>query len=1154
MSFLRSLKSHRVSLAAMIGLCMPWLTITTAVAQSTGTVQGVVKDASGAIVPGAIVIATNSATQQKTETVSNTAGVYSFSFLPTGEYSLSVEHVGFNRFLREKVIVDVAAVVVLDINLQVGVATQTVDVSSSAEQLQAASSELSHVVDDTMMTSLPLSSRNFTQILALSPGVTANAIDAGALGRNSVNISANGARPWDNNVVLNGMNADNPNSQGFDDAPDKTGIAIPAPDAIEEFKVQTGLYDAEFGKEGGGTVNVVTKSGTNQFHGTAFEFFRNTDLNANTFFLNATGKPTPVFQQNQYGGTIGGPVKKDKLFFFVSYQATDQDNGVSSSSNKTTFLPVLGDRTAQALGSIYGGQKGLFGGVAVAPDGSNINPVALALLNAKLPNGQYAVPSACILTNSTTGYCALTAPAIFREKQIISDGDYSITSKQRLTLKTLYSHDPTFLPFESGVSVLGFGENDTHANTNTSLSYTYTITPTLVNEVRVGYAKNLDIQVPVTPITSAQLGMAPAPLPDMPSISISGEFSLGAGQNENQVIRQSIYEVDDTLSKSLGRHQIKLGGSFNPVRELYSDLFVQRGVISISSFPDFLLGMSAAQNGSSYSNLNQTLVGNGRPAVYPNFNNFALFAQDDYRITDHLTLNLGLRYQFNGQQTYGDGKNANWDFRLHPQGIPPAGGTLAGLVVPANIPSNITIPSGVTKLPGDTYVDHQYWLGFSPRVGLAWRPFQKMQNIVVRVGYGMFYSAVTGTYAIGTTEQEPFYVSYVAGGSTGPTTTLQNPWPTPAPPLSAFPIWQPIALGTNPITYPFDPKMVPPRTQTYSGNIQGEVKTVLITVGYVGSRSTNLLAWATPNQAGLASPTSPINGQTTNTLANLLQRVPYVGFNPSNNGVGEFMDVSCPSEQACAASPYDGNPFWSRYNSIQLSATKRYANGLSFSAAYTRSHSVDDLNASTTGRQQSLNGTTGDYHNPQSGPSSFIRRNVFTASYLYEIPKANFAKGALDYVVNGWALSGVAIVESGVPFSITDSRGGTIVGGQGSYAQFAPGIGPGNIPISNPTIAHYFNTSAFVAPPALGDGTWFGDAPRNFMTGPGFWNTDLAVAKVFPIRESIHMEFRTEFFNIFNHPNFSNPGSAVSSASSFGVISNTVSSPRILQLALKLRF
>lgn len=1133
------------------------LSAAVALAQSTGTVQGVVKDPSGGIVPAATVTLLNLATQQKAQATTTAAGTYSFAFLPPGEYSLTVDHAGFTHFVRDRIPVDVAGVAVVDVTLQVGAATETVTVAGAAQQLQSTTSELGHVVDNTMMNAVPLSSRNFTQILALSPGVTANAIDAGALGRNSVNISANGARPWDNNVVLNGMNADNPMSQGFDDAPDKTGVPVPAPDAIEEFKVQTGLYDAEFGKEGGGTVNMVTKSGGAQYHGTAYEFFRNTRLDANNFFQNATRAPKPTLNQNQYGGTVGGPVIRQKLFFFVSYQGTDQKNGVSSSSNKTTFLPLLGDRTRQGIAQYWAGKTGVFGGVPIAADGSNINPAAIALLNAKLPGGSYAIPSPCVVTTANTGFCALSAPAIFNEKQIIANGDLAVTDKQRLSLKTLYSHDPTQLPFEGGTNVLGFGETDYHANTNLSLSHTYTITPTMVNEIRAGYNKNLVNQAPIEPITSAQLGMAPAVVPGMASISISGMFNAGAGRNENQIIRQQQFEIDDTLNKVWGRHQVRLGGNFDPTRILYSDLFVQRGEIQIQSFPDFLLGMSGAQNGTPYSNLSQTLIGNGRPAVYPVLNNFALFAQDDFRVNDRLTLNLGLRYQYNGQAYYSDGRMSNWDFRLYPKDVPPAEGTLSGLVLPANTPSNIPIPAGVTKLSTNTLIDNQNHLGFSPRIGMAWRPLKSLNNLVIRMGYGLFYSAVAGTYSIGTSAGEPYYISTLAGGASNNTVTLQNPF-APFPPSSAFPVYQPIKLGSNPVIYPYDPKMKQPHTQSYSGNIQYELHRILFQAGYVGSQTTNIVGFVAPNEAGLATPQNPIHGQTNSTLSNLLLRVPYVGFAPGIDSIGEFMNTYCSSEQACSAAPYDGNPFWSRYNSFQLSVTKRYSNGLSFSGAYTWARSIDIINGNTNGRQQSLGGVTGDIHNPPVGPSNFIRRNVFTGSYLYEIPKWSSLTGAFNQIVNGWAISGVVIIESGLPFNITDSRGGTIYGiggsGGGNLAQFAPGKGPQDVPVSNPTLSHYFNTAAFVPPLKINDGTDFGNAPRNFMTGPGFWNTDLAVVKVFPVRESLRVEFRSEFFNLFNHPNFGNPGGAVQASSSFGVVSTTVSSPRIVQFALRVRF
>ena len=1099
---------------ALLFGALVWLAVAagTASAQSTGTIQGIVKDSSGGAVPDSAVVLTNDATTQLIRAATNATGTYSFAFLAPGGYSITVDHPGFARFVRQHITVDIAAVVVVDVNLQVGSSAQSVNVESQTAQLQTADSELSHVVDNTMMNALPLSSRNFTQILALSPGVTANVIDAGAIGRNSVNISANGARPWDNNVVLNGMNADNPMSQGFDDAPDKTGVPVPSPDAIEQFKVQTGLYDAEFGKEGGGTVNILTKSGTNGFHGTAFEFFRNTSLDANSFFQNASRGAKPIFRQNQYGGTLGGPVVKDKAFFFVSYQGTNQANGVSTSSNKTTFLPVLGDRSRQSLGRIYGGRAGVFGGAAVATDGSNINPVAMALVNAKLPNGAYVIPSPCVVTSATAGYCAISSPAIFNEKQIIADGDVSFTSKQRLSVKTIYSRDPETLPFQSNTSVLGFGDNEYHANTNVAAAYTYIIGPTIVNEIRAGYSRNLANEKPVEPLTAAQVGMtSPVPtVPGLASIIVNGMFTIGANRSNDRHVNQQQAELADTLSMTSGRQQLRFGGNVDPVRILNNAGFVQRGEIQIQSFPDFLLGMSGAQNGSAYSNLFQTLAGDGRTALYPSFNNFSLFAQDDFRVNDQLTLNLGLRYQFNGQAFYADGKVANYDFRFYPQGIPPAGGTLQGLVLPANVPASTPIPSGVTKLLTNTMVAEQNWLGISPRVGLAWRPVRSVQKLVVRVGYGIFYSAIAGTVQGGLTTHQPFYASVTSGGATNPTATFQNAFPN-VPQPGAFPLYQPIRLGSNQTIYPVDPLLKQPRTQQYSGNIQTEIKGVLVQVGYVGSQTTNLIGFVTPNQAGLASPGQPINGQTTNTLANLLLRVPYVGFTPGADGVGEFMNTYCQSEQACSVNPYEGKPFSSRYNSFQLSATKRYSHGLSFSGAYTWSRAIDNIAGSTSGRQISLGSVTGDFHNPAVGRSNFNRTNVFTASYLWEIPRWNAAKGFAGSLINDWSISGVVIVESGLPFSITDSRGGTIIGSNGSYGQFASGAAPSDVSINSPTLSHYFNTAAFTAPPALGNGTYLGNSPRNFLTGPGFWNTALRLPSKFPFGRTCEWSFAVSF-------------------------------------------
>jgi outer membrane receptor protein involved in Fe transport len=1123
-------------------------------AQSSGTVRGVVKDSGGAVLPNATVTLTNPGTDRKLQTTTSAVGAYSFTFVSPGQYRVTVDAPGFASFIRDQIPVDVAGVAMIDATMQVEGTKQVVTITGTPPQLQTASSSLGTVVEQKTMESVPLSSRNFTQILTLSPGVTANVVDAGALGRNSVNISANGGRPWDNNIVLNGMDADNPMSQGFDDAQDKTGVPVPSPDAIEEFKVQTGLYDSEFGKEGGGTVNIVTKSGTNKFHGTAFEFFRNTALDANGYFQKATGSPKPVFRQNQYGATLGGPIIKDKVFFFGSYEGTGQANAISSISNITTFLPVLGDRTPQAIGRLWGGQTGVFGGVPVAADGSNINPVALALINAKLPNGQYAIPAPQVLNSSTVGFSSLSSPAIFNEKQFIGDGDVVINSKQSLSFKSLYSRDPESLPFQASTNVLGFGENDYHSNLNLALSYTYVINPSMVNQLRIGYSRNYVNQVPVNPFTATSLGMTPpTSLNGTPSFLISGLFELGTNRNNNQLIRQHEGQISDTLSKSLGRHQLRFGGSYEAVRTKYQDLFVQEGELDINSFPDLLLGMSAAQNGTPQSSISEALGGNGKGAVYPAMNNFALFAQDDFQFSNQLTLNLGLRYQFSGQPYNTTGEWSNFDFRLYPQDGPPAGGTLAGLVLPANVPSNITIPAGVTKLNHNTLADHQDWFGFSPRVGFAWRPVKSNNNLVVRGGYGLFWSTLPATFAIGVSEEQPFYASVIGGGATNPNITLQNPFPG-VPALSAFPIYQPLQLGSNPVIYPYDPAMDLPRTQQYSGNVQSEFKGILFQVGYVGSRTTHIGGFVQANQAGLATPSNPIHGQTTSTQENVLERVPFIGFGPGEDSIGMFRDTYCTSVQACLTDPYGGKPFFSRYNSAQFSATKRYSKGLSFTAAYTWSNTTSDIDGFTTGRQQSLGGPVGDYHNPDVGTPSFSRTNVFSGSYVYELPTFGSFTGVRGGFINGWTISGVVIVESGLPFNVTDSRAGTILGISGSQAQFAPGMGPGNMSVSNRSISHWFNTNAFIAPPVVADGAGIGDAPWNFATGPAFWNTDFSLSKQVPLRDAFHMEFRGELFNLFNHANFANPGSNVANTSSFGVVSNTVNSPRIAQLAARVRF
>ena len=1116
----------------------------TAWAQANGTVKGILSDPNGGSAPGAAVALFNKATDQRLATMTSASGAYAFAFLSPGTYEFSAELAGFKRIAR-RVTVDIAATVTIDAIFELGQASTEVQVVSEVPQVDTASSAIGITVEQKLVTDLPLSNRNFTQILALSPGVNASVANAGSLGRNSVNISANGSRPYDNSIVLNGLVAENPMSQGFDDDVDKGGVPIPSPDALQEFRVQTALYDAETGRQGGAVIQAVTKSGTNQFHGTIFEFFRNDDLNANSFFNNQTGQPRGVLKQNQFGGTIGGPILKDKLFFFFSYQGTKQVNAASSFSTASTFLPRLtNDRSPAALGRIFGGQAGIRGGVAIAPNGSNINPVALAFLNAKLPNGQYVLPTPQTILSNGSGFSTFSLPAYFTEQQYIGDFDYQINSKNRLAAKTFFSHDPWTIPFSTsaGDNVPGFGEQDDKANWNDTLILTTTLTPNVVNEVRAGYVRNFIRQLPIEPVTDAQVGITPpvGGYTGIPLTSVTGAFTIGPATNNNQVTMIHQELVSDTLSIVKGRHQIRVGGDLNIIQVNRTNAFLTRGSLGFASFPDFLLGLSAAQNNSSFSNVNSSQVANGVIRAYPRFVNYSAFAQDDFRVNSRLTLNLGVRYQFNGDKTDKRGRIGGFDPNLvTPFLAPPASGTYAGFTVVNNC--GCTPPAGFVKVRSNSPIYDQNYLAFAPRVGLAYRPIARNDKFVFRMGYGIFWSSVAGTV----TEQsnfDPYYVWNKAGGADLLATSWQNPFPVPVPPTSAFPVYLPYTLGSTRSTLPTDPYLRQPYTQQWSANVQYNVKDYLLQIGYVGSASTHLIAGMYPNQPLLASPSNPVNGLTVNTVANRALRSPYLGWLPT--GISEYKSI-----------------LTGHYNALQLSVNHRFSSGLSLIGSYTWSHALDDDGVSAGGRNEPLGSFVGDFYNTKSawGSSSFDRTHRLVVSYSYTLPQWKFSNRLLSGAASNWTWAGVTTVQSGLPFSVTDSTSGTIYG-ISAYAQYAPGITLNNVILSGNTqsrLSRYFNTSAYTTAPVIGDGTGFGNSGRDALRGPGQLNFDTSFGREFKVgglSEVGQLQFRGEFFNIFNHAQFSNPGSNLGAASNFGVISSTTVGPRIVQLALKYSF
>ncbi len=420
----------------------------------TAEVTGIVKDASQAIVNNAALSLVNEDTGIKRIATTNELGIYRFALVPPGNYKLTVQAKGFQTVSRAGLKLEVAQIARFDFSLPVGDVSAELTVTDAPSLLQTENTALGRTTSEQVIAALPLSNRNFTQILALSTGAAVDLPNAGEVGRNSQNVASNGARPTFNSFEFNGVDANNIAENSASGFGAQTGLAIPAPDTLQEFKAQTGLYDASKGRGAGANVDIVGKSGTNAFHGTLWEFFRNDKLNANDFFLNRARLARPVLKQNQFGAAVGGPIRKDQTFFFGAYQGTIQRNGQSTLGFRTALVPALtNDRSAAAIGRLFAGQRGqfqnTFGGVgpAIAADGSNINPVALKLLNFKLPNGLFAIPTPQTILPNGLGQFSFSSPVKFNEDQFTANLDHVVTNNNQLAGRFFYADAPQESPF-----------------------------------------------------------------------------------------------------------------------------------------------------------------------------------------------------------------------------------------------------------------------------------------------------------------------------------------------------------------------------------------------------------------------------------------------------------------------------------------------------------------------------------------------------------------------------------------------------------------------------------------------------------------------------------------------------------------------------------
>jgi hypothetical protein len=1232
----------------------------TAQTVSTGAITGTVTDMTGGVIPNAAVTATNADTGQARTGTTNAAGQYQFGLLPSGNYRVKFTASGF-KTVEVPITVSVTETETVDRALEVGAQGAEVTVEANVETIQTASSAMGTVVNNNAATALPLTTRNYTNLIGLSAGANASVNNASGFGAGGVDTAVNGALTTQNNYMMDGVAL--ATAEGGSVVPGfYSAIPVPNPDTLQEFKIQTSLYDAGYGRNAGGNVNVVTKAGTNSIHGTAYEFFRNTDLNATDFFRNRQCGATPtsaacaggakqIFNQNQWGGTVGGPVKKDKFFFFMAYQQTGQKNGSVSQGFSTgvTLPPVpvgprgttsitgVNDPTAAAFQAALGaalcpgnkaspsafltnpGGAGAGQGTQVACDGSNISPYAMRYLQGTIAGGGYAIPS-----SGTAGFLsglAYTNPALDHQKQGMLNLDYVLNSKNTLSSKYYRSQEPQNINFFSTPSLPGLPGNNNYGYQNGIEKLTTIVSNTVVNEARISILRgtNGQTQNPSTGMYATNIyptcGTAAAsqgqcanpgqgllggnsPLP--PQISVQGQF-LAYGGTNNVTHNQTTYGVGDQLSWTKGKHTFRFGGEWEDTRWTWVGSWLSHGIMAFQTFNDFLIGLpgacgaaSSTCNGAAYSNVLNTTnydVASGPKGIVHGYRmkNANAFVQDDFKLSQRLTINLGVRWEYDGllSDKYGNAVNM-WPSQVltvpmpvtsqipsYGQPLFPTGGTYAGWVVPSNFSTATYGP--LTQWPGLinsgnlVSVKHGTPLDdFAPRIGFAYQPGSN-NRLVLRGGFGFFFDRMDGNQIVHSIEQSaPYAPTLDQGASTNQFSSLASPfenyhvgqiperWVNFA--QANLPNAQqiPFQLSSNITSTSMYQYMQTPLSYEWNFNMQYELAARwVLEVGYVGShgihQSENLQAL---NEAYLATPGNPVWGQVTeNTVNNATLRVPFLGMSPTG------------MQYATTNGAY-------KFNSLQATIRKQLSNGLTFQAAYTWSRAFNDFEGPS-------GSNSGDPRNLQQqyGLNTQYRPQRLVINYQYNVPSGYAKNSVAKAFVGGWSLAGVTTIQDGFPLIIADSRGGAIYGMSGatavelSRAQIASGATYSQIPTSGPLGQRlggaslglgYINPAAFTTIPIVGadpnvagtGGTGWGNVGIGPILGPGQFNFDMSLIKntrVGGIHEDGQLQFRAEFFNLFNHPQFSNPATNIA-LSNFGQITSMSVNPRLMQLALKYVF
>ncbi|HEV2274104.1 MAG TPA: carboxypeptidase-like regulatory domain-containing protein [Acidobacteriaceae bacterium] len=1058
-------------------------------------IRGTVRDNSGLVVPSAPVTVLDTTKGWTRKTTTNESGQYQFSELPTDNFTVSVEAPSFQKDVRQGILLQTGQQAQIDFTLTPGEVSETVTVVENASQVQTDDATLGTVIDTRKILELPLNGRVFWQLAQLVPNAYPPIHNSSLSFRGGFNVA--GQPEVNNNYLLDGID----NS----DAATMQPVVSPSVDGIHEFKVLTGVYDAEYGRFSGGQILITTKSGGNKIHGSAYEFYRTSALDAKNYFSPGT---LPSFTRNQYGGTAGGPIAKDRAFYFGTYEGLRLTQQISSLAT----VPTLQDRTGNLsdLVSSSGRPIVVLNPATGKPFPGNqlpaLDPVSQQLLS------YYPQPT----------YAGTANNYLFSETRTQQGDQFSVRVDD-----TLWTNNTAFVSYQyqemnafepsnalCGSSVLpGFGCTTPELDQAISLHDTQIFSSSLINEARVGFnrirtnrflqdASYGDVLSKLgIPTTGANgVGEQSGENMGVPSVTISGYSTLGGATNLPQGRRDNTYNVVDSLSWIKGNHSFKFGGDFK--RFMYNLGFYQdgRGVFAFNgqyttnALADFLLG-----------DLLSTARDPGNPGVHSFTNSADFFAQDEWQLTPRFTLNYGLRYEINFPE--GEKNNRISSFDPATGLVPVANGELLNIDPTTGELVNV----GVSPLTGSIW--HLDKTNVAPRIGFAYQPFGN-QKTVFRGGYGIFYNQLVAGNGISQMWRGiPFRTRQTflnRNSSSYPKPALTATWTNPFPSgVTNAGGYTPNGINANYATA---------ANQEWSLSVDRDLQRDLtLELTYLGSHGTHLQESYNINQPppgpGAIQPRRPYNQWGGITWID-------------SNGFGHF-------------------------NSFAAQLTRRYSQGMTLLSSYTYAHSLDDAPYSGAAIQ-----------NPRDlaasyGSSDFDVRHRLVTSFTYELPFGtdkpygsnlnSIAKG----FISGWQVNGIFVYQTGNPFTVTTSKDMSNTGASstGTYANRLPGA---DIQVAHPGPAKWFNTAAFSD--VLPAGTYaFGNSGRNILTADGTVDFDFGLYRRVQTTESTQLELRAELYNSMNHPDFTAP-SANLEASSFGRITSTTSTSRETQFAVKFLF